>query len=121
MVSLAARVGFGFSVGVLEHGLRPPVPVAGKDECAILAAGGLVQHRLQAASPGRRHGHPADLPSPALGGDDAAAVDAETDQHHVVTAVPLDVAWIVDDQVLAVDTLTSCVTTEPEDCRCWTQ
>ena len=35
--------------------------------------------------------------------------------------VPLDVAWIVDDQVLAVDTLTSCVTTEPEDCRCWTQ
>jgi len=77
-------------------------------------------------------------------------VGAETDQHHVVTAVPLarqladigrgcrcrcgsagswmadmrvplDVAWIVDDQVLAVDKLASCVTTEPEECPRWTQ
>ena len=37
---------------VVEHGLRPPVPVAGKDGCTILTAGGLVQHRFQAARPG---------------------------------------------------------------------
>ncbi|WP_367645941.1 DUF192 domain-containing protein [Paenarthrobacter ureafaciens] len=35
-------------------------------------------------------------------------------------AVPIDVAWIVDDQVLALDTLDPCTKTDRDQCPRWT-
>lgn len=47
-----------------------------------------------------------------------------TRDHHEVwmagTTIPLDVAWIADNIVLAVDTLTPCTQTSQDSCPRWT-
>ncbi|MCT2155301.1 DUF192 domain-containing protein, partial [Corynebacterium sanguinis] len=41
-------------------------------------------------------------------------------QQHPVFEISIDVAWIVDDQVLATDTLDPCTLTDQSQCPRWT-